>query len=85
MQIIPIRDLKNTVEVERLCYEEQGPIYVTKNGYGKLVVMDIEYYQKTMQEIYEAKTIIEGLRDMVEGKTNDGPTVMKNMREKYGL
>lgn len=85
MQIIPMRDLKNTVEVERLCAEEQGPIYVTKNGYGKLVVMDIEYYQKTMQEIYEAKLIMEGLRDMVEGKINDGPSVMKNMREKYGL
>lgn len=85
MQIIPMRDLKNTVEVERLCAEEQGPIYVTKNGYGKLVVMDIEYYQKTMQEIYEAKLIMEGLRDMVEGKINDGPTVMKNMRGKYGL
>ena len=26
---------------------------------------------------------MEGLRDMVEGKTNDGPTVMKNLREKY--
>ena len=85
MQIIPMRDLKNTVEVERLCAEEQGPIYVTKNGYGKLVVMDIEYYQKTMQEVYEAKLIMEGLRDMVEGKTNDGPTVKKNLREKYGL
>ena len=85
MQIIPMRDLKNTVEVERLCAEEQGPIYVTKNGYGKLVVMDIEYYQKNMQEIYEAKLIMEGLRDMVEGKINDGPRGMKNMREKYGL
>ena len=85
MQIIPMRDLKNTVEVERLCAEEKGPIYVTKNGYGRLVVMDIEYYQKTMQEIYEAKLIMEGLRDMVEGKINDGPSVMKNMREKYGL
>ena len=71
MQIIPMRDLKNTVEVERLCAEEQGPIYVTKNGYGRLVVMDIEYYQKTMQEIYEAKLIMEGLRDMVEGKGKD--------------
>lgn len=85
MQIIPMRDLKNTVEVERLCSEEKGPVYVTKNGYGKLVVMDIEYYQKTMQEVYEAKLIMEGLRDMVEGKTSDGPTVMQNMREKYGL
>ena len=35
MQIIPMRDLKNTVEVERLCAEENGPVFVTKNGYGR--------------------------------------------------
>lgn len=39
MQIIPMRDLKNTVEVERRCAEENGPVFVTKNGYGRLVVM----------------------------------------------
>ena len=37
---------KNTVEVERRCAEENGPVFVTKNGYGRLVVMDIEYYVK---------------------------------------
>ena len=47
MQIIPMRDLKNTVEVERLCAQESGPVYVTKNGYGRLVVMDIDYYERT--------------------------------------
>lgn len=41
MQIIPMRDLKNTDEVERRCTEENGPVFVTKNGYGRLVVMDI--------------------------------------------
>ena len=40
MKIIPMRDLKNTVEIERQCAEEQGPVYVTKNGYGRLVVME---------------------------------------------
>ena len=39
MQIIPMRDLKNTVEVERRCAEENGPVFVTKNGYGILVAM----------------------------------------------
>ena len=46
MKIIPMRDLKNTVKVERLCAEENGPVFVTKNGYGRLVVMDIDYYEK---------------------------------------
>lgn len=30
MQIIPMRDLKNTVEIERRCAEENGPVFVTK-------------------------------------------------------
>lgn len=55
MKIIPMRDLKNTVEVERLCAEENGPVFVTKNGYGRLVVMDIDYYEKTMRKTDEAK------------------------------
>ena len=83
MQIIPMRDLKNTVEVERRCAEENGPVYVTKNGYGRLVVMDIEYYERTMQALYEAKTVIEGLNDIKEGRTVDGEAAISNIRSKY--
>lgn len=85
MQIIPIRDLKNTVEVERRCAEENGPVYVTKNGYGRLVVMDIEYYERTMKKMFEAKKVIEGLEDVKAGRTEDGDTVMQKIRGKYGI
>ena len=63
MQIIPMRDLKNTVEVERRCAEENGPVYVTKNGYGRLVVIDIEYFEKTMRKMYEAQALLSGIAD----------------------
>lgn len=85
MQIIPMKDLKNTVEVERRCAEEDGPVYVTKNGYGRLVVMDIEYYEKTMQKMYEAKTVAEGLADIKNGRTVDGDAAIKNIRNRYGV
>ena len=85
MQIIPMRDLKNTVEVERRCAEENGPVYVTKNGYGRLVVMDIEYYERTMQKMYEAKAIMEGLEDVKAERTVDGEKVLSDIRRKYGL
>lgn len=85
MQIIPMRDLKNTVEVERRCAEENGPVYVTKNGYGRLVVMDIEYYERTMQKMYEAKTIMEGLEEVKTGKTVDGEIAISDIRRKYGI
>lgn len=55
MQIIPMRDLKNTVEVERRCAEENGPIFVTKNGYDRLVVTDIDYYEKLCEKCMKQK------------------------------
>lgn len=85
MQIIPMRDLKNTVEVERRCAEENGPVYVTKNGYGRLVVMDIEYYEKTMRKLYEAQALIAGMEDVKNGRVKDGTTVIDGLRDKYGI
>lgn len=85
MQIIPIRDLKNTVEVERRCAEENGPVFITKNGYGRLVVMDIEYYEKTMRKMDEAKSILDILEDAKSGNTVDGDTAISNIRSKYGI
>lgn len=46
--IIPIRDLKNTTEISRLCNESHEPIYVTKNGYGDMVIMSMETYENKM-------------------------------------
>ena len=83
MKIIPMRDLKNTVEVERQCKEEQGPIFVTKNG--RLVVMDIEYYESTIQKMEEARLLIEALEDVEEGRVLDGKEALLKLREKYGI
>ena len=85
MQIIPMRDLKNTVEVERRCAEENGPVFVTKNGYGRLVVMDIDYYEKTMRKMDEATTILDGLKDVKSENTVEGDIAISNIRSKYGI
>lgn len=85
MQIIPMRDLKNTVEIERRCAEENGPVYITKNGYGRLVVMEIEYYERIMRKLYEAKIISEGLNDIESGRTTDGDAAIDEIRGKYGI
>ena len=85
MTIIPMRGLKNTVEIERLCMKEKESVFVTKNGYGKLVVMDIKYYEQTMRKIYDAKQINEGLFDIANDKTVDGDTVKQRLAVKYGI
>lgn len=82
---MPIRDLKDTVEVEKKCAEANGPVFVTKNGYGRLVVMDIDYYEQTMRKIYEAKQINVGLEDVESDRVIDGNVAMQRMKEKYGI
>lgn len=85
MQIIPMRELKNTTEVERRCAEENGPVYVTKNGYGRLVVMDIDYYERTMKKMYEAQALQVAMEDLKAGRIVDGNAAMDAVSSKYGL
>ena len=50
-QIIPIKDLKNTSEISDMCHKADGPIYITKNGYGDMVIMSMEIYENTMRQL----------------------------------
>jgi PHD/YefM family antitoxin component YafN of YafNO toxin-antitoxin module len=52
-EIIPIRDLKNTNAISQRCHETAEPIFVTKNGYGDMVIMSMEAYehQQIMNEV----------------------------------
>ena len=85
MQIVPMRDLKNTVEIERRCIESNEPVFITKNGYGRLVVMDIDYYERTMRKIDEANIVNRGIADYEAGRVSDGRDVLKKLREKHGI
>ena len=45
---IPIRDLAKTSKISEMCRASDEPIFVTKNGYGEMVIMSIEAYERTM-------------------------------------
>ena len=83
--IIPIRDLKDTSKLSALCTETDEPIFVTKNGYGDMVIMSMKVYEKNMlmQDVY-AK-LAEGERDVQEGKVSDARPALKAVREKCGV
>jgi PHD/YefM family antitoxin component YafN of YafNO toxin-antitoxin module len=85
MQIRPITDLRNTNEISELCHKNNEPIYITKNGYGDLVVMSIETYEKqfAMLEVY--KKLSEAEQELSQGAALlDGDKVFKRLRDKYG-
>lgn len=83
--IIPIRDLKNTSEISELCHKNDEPIFVTKNGYGDMVIMSMETYEKSMflNQAYQAVEVAE--QEIAEGKTLDAKDALKNLRSKYGI
>ncbi len=50
-KIIPIKDLRNTVEIDRLVKENNEPIFITKNGYSDLVIMSHDYYINIFEKL----------------------------------
>ena len=85
MQIVPMRDLKDTVRIENLCAETKSPVFITKNGYGKLVIMDIETFERLMNNAFEARLINEGIEDLDAGNIKDGQLVVEDLKKKYGF
>ena len=70
-QIIPIKDLKNTSEISEMCHEAEEPIYITKNGYGDMVIMSMENYEKTMRRLNVYRELEISEQQITEGRTKD--------------
>jgi len=68
MQILPIKDLRDTNKISDLCNETNEPIFITKNGYGDIVVMSIKTYEEKLEKIEMYEAIIEGLQNVNDGK-----------------
>lgn len=84
-QIIPIKDLKNTAEISELCHKSAEPIYITKNGYGDMVIMSMEIYEQTMKQLNIYKELELSEKQIQEGNIKDARTSLASMRERYGL
>ena len=84
-QIIPIRELKNTNNISYLCRNTDEPIFVTKNGYGELVVMSMKTYEEQMRRLELYRELALSEKDYTEGKTKDARTSLSDTRIKYGL
>ncbi len=84
MQIIPIRDLRNTNEISQRCKDSQEPIFVTKNGYGDMVVMSMETYKKTMAMAEVYRKLAEAELELTQGKAIDGESAFEALRAKLG-
>jgi prevent-host-death family protein len=52
IQIRPVSDLRNKfTEIEEIVTSTQSPVFLTKNGYGSMVVMSIQAYENITNNI----------------------------------
>lgn len=81
MQIIPITELRNTSKIDEMCSLSNDPVFITKNGYGAMVLMSMKTYNEKVEE----KEVLLRLVNAMNGKTLDGDAVFRELSDKYGL
>lgn len=84
-QIIPIKDLKNTSKISDLCHKSDEPVYITKNGYGDMVIMSMDTYEHTMKQLNLYRELEASERQIKDGRTKDARKSLASVRERYGL
>ena len=83
-QIRPITDLRNTTEISELCHAKREPLFITKNGYGDLVVMSIETYEDMIETVRTDAAISEAEREYAaDGTLLDAKEVLSSLRRKH--
>lgn len=84
-QIIPIKDLKKTSEISEMCHNTNNPIFITKNGYGDMVIMSMEAYEEAMKKIDIYRNIEISEEQVKNGQVKDAKKSLENMMAKYDL
>ncbi len=83
MTIIPIRDMRDTTKISEMCHSAEEPIFVTKNGYGDMVVMSMETYEKQLARVDMYTKIAEGKAQADRGELLDGKEELAKLRNKF--
>lgn len=63
IQIRPVSDLRNKFTEIENTVKNGAPVYLTKNGYGSMVVMSIEAYSKLTESIEDALDVADRMAE----------------------
>jgi prevent-host-death family protein len=84
--IRPITYLKtNAADVLAAVTQTHTPVIITHNGEAKMVVQDIETYQKLKQSLDMLRLVAMGKKQVDEGKTKPAHEVFKSIEEKLEI
>ena len=82
-QIRPITDLRNTNEISELCHAKNEPIFITKNGYGDLVVMSVQAYESMLDERDIDREIALSEIELLENEGMNARDALSSLRMKH--
>lgn len=84
INIRPVSDLRNKyTEIEELVLKEDEAVYLTKNGYGSMVVMSLERYAKLMSDA-EYDEYVEKALDEADRQAEEPNTKYLTKEEVFG-
>lgn len=82
MQIKPSAAIrKNYNEISKLCRQTGEPVYLTKNGEGDLVVMDVESFARRESLIKLKENLMKSELDIQKGRTYSVEETVAAMRK----
>ena len=81
--IRPVSDLRNNfADISKTVHETDQPVFLTKNGYGDMVVLSMEAYENLHFESEVYFKLLEAEREAETTDTRFSPRdVLKAMRE----
>ena len=64
-----------------MCHRTEEPIYITKNGYGDMVIMSMENYESTMKQLAMYRDIEISERQIETEQVKDARKALGEMRQ----
>lgn len=84
--IKPSSELRNKYnEISNLCKETREPVYITVNGHGDTVILNLEQFDQMKSELELLKMLAESEEDVREGKVAPIEETFIDIRRKLEL
>jgi len=84
--IRPVSDLRNNfAEISKTVHETAQPVFLTKNGYGNMVVLSMDAFQKMQFESEVYAKLLEAEREAAHTHLRYSPKdVLKSVKQAIG-
>ncbi len=79
---------RNTAKYVKQMKKSGTPVVLTVNGKAQVVVQDAESYQRLLERLEKAETVVainKGIKDFREGNHRPAREVLENLKLKYDI